>query len=109
MAWKNVVSPLAIAPRRRVVATALIYGLSLTVRFISAAGDETEIRQTAQSTNPMTSIMINDGAQIFDKGWPPTSPQSIVFHRGWPPGSTGCHAACERPMPISSMPDCSPP
>jgi hypothetical protein len=43
MAWMNVVNPFAIAPRRRVVATALMYGLSLSVRFTSAAGEETEV------------------------------------------------------------------
>ena len=38
MAWKNFVGPYAITSRRRVVATALMYGLSLTVRFTSADG-----------------------------------------------------------------------
>ena len=41
MAWKQFVNPLAITPRRRLVATALVYGLSLAVRFTSAAGEET--------------------------------------------------------------------
>ena len=41
MAWKNLSAP-AIASRRRAVATALVYGLSLTVRFTSAAGEEAE-------------------------------------------------------------------
>ncbi|SDI08722.1 hypothetical protein SAMN05216338_101732 [Bradyrhizobium sp. Rc2d] len=39
MVSKNGVSPLAIPPRRRVVTTADVYGTSLTVRFISGAGD----------------------------------------------------------------------
>ena len=53
MIWKNFVSRLAIAPRRRVVATALMYGLSLTVRFTSATGEEVEVpAQAAQSANP---------------------------------------------------------
>jgi hypothetical protein len=104
MAWKNFVGPLAITSRRRVIASALMYGLSLTVRFTSAAGDETEIpAQAAQSNNPMTSIM------ILHKEWPPKFGQPIVVARGWPLGSKGCRAACERPMPMSSMPDCSPP
>ena len=42
MAWKHFVNPLAVGPRRKVVATALVYGLSLAVRFTSAAGEETE-------------------------------------------------------------------
>ena len=110
MAWKNFVNSLAVTSRRRGVATALMYGLSLTVRLTSAAGDETEIlAQAAQSTNPMASIMINDGGQIFYKNWPPTSAQSIVLHRGWPLASSGCRAACERPMAMSAMTDCFPP
>jgi hypothetical protein len=68
MTWKNCLALPAIAPRRRVIATALVYGLSLTVRFTSAAGEEAEARaQAAQST--MTSIMINDGARIFYEDW----------------------------------------
>ena len=66
MAWKNFVGPHAITSRRRVVASALMYGLSLTVRFTSATGEEMEIpAQAAQSTSPMISIMIKDGVQIF--------------------------------------------
>jgi hypothetical protein len=104
MAWKNV-SPFAIAPRRRVVATALMYGLSLTVRFTSAAGDETEIpAQAAQSASPMTSVMMNDSAKIF-KDWSSKSARSIVFHRNSP---KSCSAMCESPGPISSMSNCPP-
>jgi len=104
MTWKNFVGPLAITSRRRVVASALMYGLSLTVRFTSGAGDETEIpAQAAQSNNPMTSIM------ILHKEWPPKFAQPIFFHRGWPLVSKGCRAACERPMPVSSMLDCPSP
>lgn len=106
MAWKNFIGPHAITSRRRVVASALMYGLSLTIRFTSATGDETENpAQAVQSNHPMGSIMMNDGGQIF-KNWPPKSAHSIVFQRGWPLSSRSCRAACERPMP---MPDCSPP
>ena len=78
MTWKKFVIPLA--PRRRAVATAFIYGLSLAVRFTSAAGEEAEIpAPAAQGFNPMTSIMINDGAQLFRK---PALP--IALNRGWP-------------------------
>jgi hypothetical protein len=98
MAW-NFVSSLAIAPRRRVVATALVYGLSLAVRFTSATGEETEIPpQAVQRSNPMTSIMINDGGQLFYKDWP------IAFQRGWSLGSRGCGAACDNPVSCSSPP-----
>jgi hypothetical protein len=96
MAW-NFVSPFAIAQRRRAVATAVVYGLSLAVRFTSATGEETEIPpQAVQRSNPMTSIMINDGGQLFYKDWP------IAFQRGWSLGSRGCGAACVNPMTIRS-------
>jgi hypothetical protein len=96
MAW-NFVSSLATAQRRRVVATALVYGLSLAVRFTSATGEQTEIPpQAVQRSNLMTSIMINDGGQLFYKDWP------IAFQRGWSLGSRGCGAACENPMTMRS-------
>ena len=96
MVW-NFVSSLAIAQRRRTVATALVYGLSLAVRFTSATGEETEIPpQAVQRSNLMTSIMINDGGQLFYKNWP------FAVQRGWSPGSRGCGAACENPMTMRS-------
>jgi hypothetical protein len=106
MAWKNFVGPSAITSRRRVVASALMYGLSLTVRFTSATGEETESpAEAAQTTGPMLSIMLKDGVPI-SRHWPPNPTHSIVFQRGQPLSSRGCRAACERPMP---MLDCSPP
>jgi hypothetical protein len=85
MAWKNFISPLAITLRRRGLASALVYGLSLSVRFTSAAGQEPEIPAPA-------AIMTSDGARIFYKEWLPKSAPSIAFLRGWPPGSTDCRA-----------------
>jgi hypothetical protein len=109
MAWKNTVGPYAITSRRMVVASAIMYGLSLTVRFTSATGDETENpAQATQSISPMLSIMIKDGVPISGD-WPPKPAHSIVFKRGWPPGSRGCRAACERPVPMPPVLDCSPP
>ena len=65
MIWKNFVGRLAITSRRRGVATAVMYGLSLTVRFTSATGEEVEIPpQAAQSTHPMISIMTRDGSRL---------------------------------------------
>jgi hypothetical protein len=96
MFWNLVNSP-AIAPRRRLVSTAIVYGLSLAVRFTSATGEETEIPpQAVQHSNLMTSIMINDGGQLFYKNWP------IAFQRGWSLGSRGCGAACENPITMRS-------
>jgi hypothetical protein len=109
MAWKNLIGPHAITSRRRVVASALMYGLSLTVRFTSATGEETENpAQAAQTTNPLLSIMIKDGVQI-SRDWPPKLAHSIVFQRSPSLNSRGCRAACERPMPMPLMLDCSPP
>jgi hypothetical protein len=106
MAWKNFIGPHAITSRRRVVASALMYGLSLTVRFTSPTGEETEYpAQAALSTSPMLSIMIKDGVPI-SRDWPLNPAHSIVFQRGWPLSSRSCRAACERPMP---MLDCPPP
>ena len=109
MAWKNLIGPYAVTSRRRVVASALMYGLSLTVRFTSATGEETENpAQAAQTTSPMLSIMIKDGVPV-SKHWLPKPASSIVFQRGWPLSSKGCRAACERPMPMPLTLDCSPP
>ncbi|MEH2627983.1 hypothetical protein V1292_006038 [Bradyrhizobium sp. AZCC 1719] len=109
MTWKKFVIPLAIAPRRRAVATALIYGLSLAVRFTSAAGEETEVpAPAARSANPMASFMINDGAQLLHRNWPPKPVLPIGLNRGWPLGPRSCHAACESRVPISAMPSCPP-
>lgn len=100
MAWKNIVGPYAITSRRRVVASAIMYGLSLTVRFTSPTGEETENpAQATRGSSPMNSIMINGGAHIF-KNWPPNPTHSLVFQRGWPLGSRSCSAACERSMPL---------
>jgi hypothetical protein len=71
MIWKSIVRARAIAPRRRMVATALVYGLSMAVRFTSAAGEETEVPPpAAQGIYPMTSITINDGGRTFYRDWP---------------------------------------
>jgi hypothetical protein len=109
MTWKNIVGPHAITSRRRVVASALMYGLSLTVRFTSATGEETENPPpAAQSTSPMLSIMLKDSVPI-SRYWPAKATHSIVFQRGQPLSSSGCRAACERPAPMPLMLDCSPP
>ena len=104
MTWKNLVGPYAITSRRRVVASAIMYGLSLTVRFTSPTGEEVDnSTQAAQGISPMLSILIKDGVPI-SRDWP--AKHSIVFQRGWPLHSRSCRAACERAMP---MLDCSPP
>jgi hypothetical protein len=109
MAWKNLIGPHAITSRRRVVASALMYGLSLTVRFTSATGEETENpAQAVQTADPLLSIMIRDGVQISRDG-PPKLAHSIMFQRSPFLGAKGCRAACEHSTPMALMPDCSPP
>jgi hypothetical protein len=105
MIWKNFVSLLPIAPRRRVIATAIVYGLSLAVRFTSATGEEVEIpAQGLQSANHTASIMIDDGAQLLNN-WPLKPAQPTGSPR-WLLGSRSCRGACESPM---APPNCSSP
>jgi hypothetical protein len=92
MTWKKCVALLASATRRRAIATAVVYGVSLSVRFTSAAGEEVEI--------PPHAITANDGAQIIHLALPSESAQPIALYRGWLVGSRGCGAACESPMSI---------
>lgn len=101
MAWKS----FTIAPRRRAVATALVYGLSLTVRFTSTMGEEAPAQAT-QATNPLRSIMLNDR---FYNGSPPKPALPIGFQRGWPLGPRICRAACEGSVPTSLMLTCPAP
>jgi hypothetical protein len=72
-----------------------VYGLSLSVRFTSAAGEEVEI--------PAHAIMANDGAQIIHLALPSESAQPIALYRGWPVRARGCGAACESPMAMPPM------
>ena len=94
MDWKR----LAIAPRRRAVTTALLYGLSLTVRFTSPTGEEAP---AAQNTNVATSVMVNKGSL--------PKPALPIALRGWPLGPRSCRAACEGPALLSSLPNCAAP
>ncbi len=102
MAWKHSVALLALVPRRRVIATALVYGLSLSVRFTSATGEEVEIPSLAK-----TPIVMRDGAPVLRDGWPLRSSEPIALRLGWPIVSRDCHASCERPTAL--MPSCSAP
>ena len=106
MAWKNFIGPHAITSRRRVVASALMYGLSLTVRFTSPTAEETEnASQAAKSISPMLSILIKDGVPI-SADWPAKPAHAIVFQRNRLLNARACRAACERPAPMLA---CSPP
>jgi hypothetical protein len=93
MAW-NFVSSLAIAPRRRVIATAIVYGLSLAVRFTSATGEQVEIpAQSVERTHPVMSIMTKDGTGLPYADWGPNAAQPIFFRHG-PPLRVSSMASC---------------
>ncbi|WP_027555529.1 hypothetical protein [Bradyrhizobium sp. Cp5.3] len=94
MIRKTFVSQIAIRPRSRVIATALVYGLSLAVRFTSATGEEVEI--PLQSLPTAMSTMTKDGAQLPYADWSPNATQSIFLGHGWP-------------LRASSMTSCSSP
>ena len=100
MIWKTFVSRLAITSRRRCLATAVIYGLSLAVRFTSAAGEEVEIPpQSMQRAHPVISIMTMDRASLPYQDWVQGPAQPIVLRQGWrltspmsAPSPPGCFA-----------------
>jgi hypothetical protein len=97
MTWKHPVALLAIAPRRRVIATAIVYGLSLAVRFTSATGEQVEIPpRSVQRTDPAMSIMTNDGAQLPYADWTPNAARPIFFRHGWPLRASSM-ASCSSP------------
>lgn len=93
MSSKNFVSLLAIAAGRRVVAIALVYGLSMTVHFTSTAGEKPE-------TPAPAAITTNDGSQIFYRDRPTGCLRPISLQCTRPLGFTGCSAIS---MPIPSM------
>ncbi|OPY95346.1 hypothetical protein A5906_08550 [Bradyrhizobium sacchari] len=93
MDWKR----LAIAPRRKAIAMALLYGLSLTVRLTSPTAEEA----TTQNASPLASILINHD-------WP-RRPAVPVALRGWPSSPRSCQAACGSPALLSSLPGCAAP
>jgi hypothetical protein len=94
MIGKNFVSRLAITSSRRGLATAVVYGLSLAVRFTSAAVEEVEIPPQSAQRAPLISIMTRDGSRLPYEDWGHKSVQPIVFRRGWPSSSSslGCIA-----------------
>jgi hypothetical protein len=90
----NFVTRLAIASSRRGLAASIVYGLSLAVRFTSAAGEEVEIPpQSAQRAHALVSILSTDGSRLPYQDWGRKSAPPIVFRQSWPPGSPpGCIA-----------------
>ncbi|MGY8663354.1 hypothetical protein Q3C01_13395 [Bradyrhizobium sp. UFLA05-109] len=92
MTSKTFASLIAIAPRRRLVATTIVYGLSLAVRFTSATGEEVEIPpQSLQRTNPTMSIVANDNTQLPYANWGgPNATEPIFFRRRWAASTPSC-------------------
>ena len=85
MTSNHFVGLFAIAPRRRIVATAIVYGLSLAVRFTSATGEQVETpAQSVQTTNPGMSIITGDGGRLPYADWGPNAAQPISFRHAGP-------------------------
>jgi hypothetical protein len=101
MTKKNFVSLTAVAPRRRFIGIALVYGLSLSVRFTSATGEQVEIPSQA-----MLSIMTRFDAPIVRDSVPMKPAQPIALQPGWPLALQSCHAACEHPASAALTPSC---
>ncbi len=88
MTWKNFISRRVIASRRRDLATATLYGLSLAVRFTSATGEEVEIPAHAMHpTSPLVSIMTRDSTSLPYRDWGLRTAQPVVFRQGLPSSS----------------------
>ncbi|MCK1650579.1 hypothetical protein IVA88_03890 [Bradyrhizobium sp. 149] len=88
MTWKNFVSQRLIGSRRRRLATATLYGLSLAVRFTSATGEEVEIPPYSMHlTHPQVSIMTRNDAGPPYQGWASMEPQPLVLGHSVPPRS----------------------
>jgi hypothetical protein len=104
MTWKILVALPAIVPRRRVIASALIYGLSLSVRFTSATGEQVEVPSLATA-----SITARDDTPTAYNGWPLRPTEPIALQLGWPLVDRRCRAACERPAPTAVAAACGAP
>jgi hypothetical protein len=94
MIWKNYAALLEIAPQRRAVATALAYGLLMSMRLTSGVGEEPQA-QAAQGCNPGTSIVMNGGGPISPLQ--PTQPVALL-----PISPLDCRKGCESSMPLRS-------
>ena len=104
MIWNSIVRARAIAPRRRFVATALVYGLSLSVRFTSATGEEVEIpAQWMHGIKPVMSGTTGVSLRLPYDHLAPNATQPIAFRAGSPLGSQAAARGCESSMPMPSM------
>lgn len=93
MIGKGFVYRLATTSSRKGLATAVVYGLTLTVRFTSAAGEEADIPpQSVQHAHPVISVVTGDSSRLPYQDWGRKPAPSIVFRQGWPQSAqpTGC-------------------
>ena len=88
MIWKS----FAITRRKRLLAAALLYGLSLTVRLTSATGEEANVVHAAPCSAVSTSLRLGEASAAL------ALPTAVVH--GASSGDRGCHAGCERVLPI---------
>ncbi|WP_027574591.1 hypothetical protein [Bradyrhizobium sp. WSM1743] len=93
MIGKDFVHRLATTSSRKGLATAVVYGLSLTVRFTSAAGEEADILpQSVQHAHSVISVATGDSFRLPYQDWGRKPAPSIVIRQGWPQNSQplGC-------------------
>ena len=96
MTWKNFVNRRLIASRRRSLATATLYGLSLAVRFTSATGEEVEIpAYNMHPAQPPVSIMIRNGPGLPYQDWSRSELQPVIL--GYGQRSNSLQARCIAP------------
>ena len=100
----NCVALPGMVPRRRIIASALVYGLSLSVRFTSATGEQVEVPSLATA-----SIVARDDTPTSYNGWPLRPNEPISLQLGWPPVTRRCHATCESRTPMAIAPTCGAP
>lgn len=86
MTWTS----FAIAPRRRLIATALMYGLTLTVRMTSAVGEEGTVPVQAAQCAAFASTPFNER---------PAKPAARMTDIQRPTRDRICRAGCQPPLP----------
>ena len=87
MIWNS----FAITRRKRLLATALLYGFSLTVRLTSATGEEADVVPAALCSTTSTSLRPNESPDA-------PVPAAAVRSAAWE--NHRCRAGCGRVLPI---------
>ncbi|WP_315758983.1 MULTISPECIES: hypothetical protein [unclassified Bradyrhizobium] len=85
------------APRRQVVSTTVIYGLSLSMHFISPMGDEAAA-QAVRSSELLPSAVLVERTSLGR----PALPE--LLHQGSLPSP---RAFCSEPALLASLPNCA--